>query len=438
MGTVNRMMTAALMGGLCLAPCAFAGPITPPPGPVVGTHKTLTEIEPRTAINATNTPGDSDSTPSVFKITEPGSYYLTGNVTVASGRSGIEIDASNVTVDLMGFRLLGQLGSEHGILVQGTETNVTIRNGSVRSFGGDGLSGLNGDAMRVSDFTAVNCNGRGVAVGQGSVLINIVADSNIGTGITALTEATIVSCTSRDNQQSGFRVDGDGTITGCTAVGNVGDGIEAGAYSTIHACSASDNGQDGISASNATTITGCTAASNGGDGFELVGGGSLVAECAAKGNQDNGIQCQTGELVSNCVVSLSGNDGIVAGSGSIVEGCVVDSSGGDGIVVGNDCTIRGNVCDGNGVDGLSAGIRVSSGDNVIDGNQCTDNDYGLEVVAAGNLIIRNFCAGNTTLNWSLVANNKCLVVSAANAGAISGNSGGVSPGSTNPWANFTY
>lgn len=59
---------------------AEAGDLNPPAGPVSPTHKTLTEIEPRTAISMANTPGDADS---LFKITQPGSYYLTGNITAS-------------------------------------------------------------------------------------------------------------------------------------------------------------------------------------------------------------------------------------------------------------------------------------------------------------------------------------------------------------------
>jgi hypothetical protein len=61
-----------------------AGPLGPPAGPVASSYKTLTEVEPRTAINAANTPGDATS---LFKITQPGSYYLTGNITGSSSQA---------------------------------------------------------------------------------------------------------------------------------------------------------------------------------------------------------------------------------------------------------------------------------------------------------------------------------------------------------------
>src|SRR5262245_48602298 len=81
-----------------------AGDLGPPAGPVAPTMKPLTEVEPRIAINATNTPGDADS---LYRITQPGSYYLTGNVQGVASKSALEIDASGVTVDLMGFTLEG-------------------------------------------------------------------------------------------------------------------------------------------------------------------------------------------------------------------------------------------------------------------------------------------------------------------------------------------
>jgi hypothetical protein len=47
----------------------MAGPLTPPAGPIAATMKTISEVEPRTAINAVNTPGDANS---LYKITQPG------------------------------------------------------------------------------------------------------------------------------------------------------------------------------------------------------------------------------------------------------------------------------------------------------------------------------------------------------------------------------
>src|SRR5437868_7397499 len=94
--------------GIIAAGTALAGPLNPPAGPVTSSYKTLTEVEPRTAINAANTPGDSFS---VFKITQPGSYYLTSGFAGVTGKTGILIASGGVTLDLNGFTIrLGDSG----------------------------------------------------------------------------------------------------------------------------------------------------------------------------------------------------------------------------------------------------------------------------------------------------------------------------------------
>ena len=134
----SRLITAAALT-LSAAGLLFAGPLDPPVGPITPTFKTLTEVEPRIAINATNTPGDLNN---LFKITQRGSYYLTGNITGVAGKNGIEITASGVTLDLNGFELIGipAMGPVDGVsMFNSGPLNVTVRNGSVRNWGDDGI-----------------------------------------------------------------------------------------------------------------------------------------------------------------------------------------------------------------------------------------------------------------------------------------------------------
>lgn len=133
---MNRK-TLAVMMLVAAASAAMAGPLNPPPGPITSTMKTLSEVEPRIAINATNTPGDTFA---VFKITQPGSYYLTGNISGVTGKYGIEITVSGVTIDLNGFEATGVPGSLAGVATTvNALRNISVKNGSVRNWSGAGV-----------------------------------------------------------------------------------------------------------------------------------------------------------------------------------------------------------------------------------------------------------------------------------------------------------
>src|SRR5688572_30579567 len=92
---------------LALTSIAFAqGPLTPPGAPGL-TMKSLDQVEPRIPLTPTYTPGDATS---VFKITQPGSYFLTGNLKPPAGKHGILIALlvpGAVEIDLMGFTIDG-------------------------------------------------------------------------------------------------------------------------------------------------------------------------------------------------------------------------------------------------------------------------------------------------------------------------------------------
>jgi hypothetical protein len=179
--STTRLFTRVAPFALALvAGTALAGPLTPPAGPVASTHKTLTEVEPRIAINSTNTPGDNDATPSMFKITQPGSYYLAGNVAGVAGKIGIEVTAFGVTLDLNGFTLTGVAGSLSGISISSGGTEV--RNGTVRNWGGDGIGG-SGTHNRVVDVRAFNNAGMGIYAGNYSEARNCMSVSNGSHGI---------------------------------------------------------------------------------------------------------------------------------------------------------------------------------------------------------------------------------------------------------------
>ena len=397
----DRRALIAGIGGLAAgalllsARSAHAGPLTPPAGPVTGTYKTLAEVEPRTAISVINTPGTAIS---LFKITQPGSYYLTNNITGVVGKHGIEIAASGVTLDLMGFEMLGIAGSLDGISAIGLSVvNVTVRNGSIRAWGGDGidLTATSSSTCAVTDVIASDNAAVGISVPFISTITNCIAEGNGSHGLRCLTAGIITSCVMRGNANNGMFVDSNCVITGCSANNNGSDGIQAGGGCTITGCSASENTGNGIVQNTAGTIN----------------------NCAANDNNAGGIRTNDGCIIVNCTARFNTLDGIY-----VTDTCIVQS---------NTCSFNGNA-------GVGAGIRVFGTDNRIEGNNCYNADRGIQVDVAGNFIARNTCSNNT-INWQIAIGNVCLVVLATpTAAVIFGDSGGLSPGSTNPNANFTY
>ena len=96
-------------------------------------------IDQNRALAGNVTPGDAAGFP--VTISQAGSYRLSGNLTVPSGQSGIEISASNVTIDLNGFNITtpvqSQVSPARGIFFTGSgPSSITVRNGKIEGFVG--------------------------------------------------------------------------------------------------------------------------------------------------------------------------------------------------------------------------------------------------------------------------------------------------------------
>lgn len=273
----------------------YAGNLTPPPGRITPTMKTLVEVEPRRAIE---TLGGDDT--ALYVLTEPGSYYLTGNLTGQAAKHGIKIAASDVMLDLAGFTLDGVEGSLSGIVRgQGGGNRVVIRNGVVRNWGEYGVNSLTATEWRIVDVGAHENQGVGIFASTSSIR-DCAAFGNAGPGIVLF----------------------DGTVENCTATGNGGGGIRAGG-AVVRGCSARENA-DGIVGG---VVVHCVAASNEGTGIE----GTLVSQCTSS---NNGIGIRASGFASiqnnNCINNEVGIQ--VGGFANRVEGNHVQS-GGAGIEV---------------------------------------------------------------------------------------------------------
>src|SRR3977135_3688451 len=82
-----------------------------------------------------------------YTITQPGSYRLSGNLTVPNvNAAAINVTADNVTIDLNGFSIIGPTvctggppvtscsptGTGAGIATSNAQSNLTVMNGTVR------------------------------------------------------------------------------------------------------------------------------------------------------------------------------------------------------------------------------------------------------------------------------------------------------------------
>jgi parallel beta-helix repeat protein len=362
------------VGGIALvAGLTIAGPLDPPAGPVSPTYKTLAEVEPRIAVSPANTPGSATA---VFTISQPGSYYLTGDITGEPAKHAIEITVGGVTLDLMGFHLTGVAGSLDGVRAVGLG-DIAVVNGSVRNCGAIGVHLNNTANVRLADLRVSGCTSIGIITGDTAVVTECSARSNGSIGISVGVASAVRHCVARSNGAHGISVGSDSIIIGCTA---------------------SSNTINGISASFGTTIS----------------------QCSARFNQGSGFNISSGSVIECCTAQSSTLDGIRATGESIIRNNVCDSNG---------------VSTGDG-----AGIHVTFGDNRIEGNSCTRNDRGIDVDAAGNIVVRNTCSGNTGVNWAIVVGNAVapIVQAATNAAAISGSTYAGALGSADPNANFTY
>jgi len=112
---------------LLTAPAMAQGVLSAPGAPAP-TMKTLAQIEPRSPLG---TPGQTAT--STITIAAAGSYVLMGPITVTAG-DAIKITVGNVTLDLNGFTLTSTasgVNSSSGISVMTGLSNITLRNGFI-------------------------------------------------------------------------------------------------------------------------------------------------------------------------------------------------------------------------------------------------------------------------------------------------------------------
>lgn len=358
--------------------------------------KTLDQVEPRKPINATNTPGDVNS---FFRITTSGSYYLTGNVTGVSGKNGVSIAANDVTIDLKGFTLRGVGSSLDGVHVESGNTRLTVRNGTISGWGGDGVDEIDGGATD-------------------GIYQNIHATVNGADGLRLNEKCVVTACKLDHNSGSGMSCGGRATIKDCTSNDNVLLGFYFGAGSILDS----------------------VASSNGSLGIQSFDEPVLIKNCVVFGSGDTGIRSDGGGKIVDCISRLNSFAGIDTGYYATVSNCTVKNNP-IGIFVGGFSQIAGNMGEGNG-----DGIATYDDQNVIDGNQMANGGTGIHVLANSihNLIIRNRVSHDPAFpatSYDIPADNRygpIVDLTGVGTPAVSGNTAADTTTTSHPWANFVF
>lgn len=374
-----------------LAVMSIAGPLDPPAGPVAPSYKTLQQVEPRTDL--ASVAGTANSR---HLITQPGSYYLSANVTGAAGFNGIVIQADNVVLDLNGFTVTGAASSGDGISLSGTRLNVTIKNGTVRGWGAEGVDAADDTNVQLRDLSISNNVSDGAITGPNGIVACCTSASNGGDGFQLGEGSVMQQCTAMLNAVAGINVPGTGsggaagtggaTISHCSSTRNVGNGIQ-GAHTAVISCTLNYNGLNGIQLNN-----------------------SSVFDCEARGNTMNGF-VGGGIIFSRCKTRSNGQDGFNVGEGTIIDSCNSRGNNGDGIECDKEVTVHNCHVEDNNIDfaGTDVGIRVVQNDCRIEGNTVVSN-LGTGILctagATGNVIVANRASSNGGAgNFSVVAGN---------------------------------
>jgi parallel beta-helix repeat protein len=399
------------------------GSLTPPPGAPAPVMKTLDQVEPRIPLNDVTAPGDSANK---HIITQPGSYYLTGNLDVTNA-TGIAIRTNNVRLDLKGFEIRRTTGSgSFGIYLQPGRYGCRIANGSLRGFdyGIYADSTPRGDNGYLSRLSASQCPAVAFLTGAGWIIedcsVHHCTAGSSFTGISAGDFSVVARCTVVSNS----------SLSGLT-------GIYAGKAAVVSDCSVSGNSGGnqvrGITLDVGAQARNCSAEADVSTGESSVGfvhyGAGLVQHCVSRGHAAN-------NAINPTQVGL----GFDLGDDTKAVDCVAEGNQGDGFRLVSRCNVQHCQAVNNGSGGDGAGIHIVSGSgrNVIEGNTATLNDRGLDVDSSSNLVIGNRAGGNTT-NYDIVTDNKVgVIVAAPNSGPISGSSGGAGVGTTDPWANISF
>lgn len=326
-----------------------AGDLNPPAGPVAPTMKALDVVEPRTPVST-----------APFVITEPGSYYLTGNLAPAAGPA-IEINAPGVTLDLAGFTIEGAPTQDHAVVVNAAR--VRVHNGVIRH------------AQRGAVYVDPGAN---AAVLEDLRIESVAVEAIPPAPAVLLGPDARVERVHIEFARQGIIIGGDNVvIIDCTLADIIEQAIAPDAAlaanlraARVEGCSVRDAGT-GISVPDASVVSDCTVLRT---ATGIKAPGSVVERCTVEVASSFGVDLGPRGILRHSIVRDAAIIGVIGRPYSLIEGCQIRGNSTIGIS-GGVLTLRHNR--------LWAVSLQSSGDSTIEGNEIVYNVVGTEGFRAG-------------------------------------------------------
>jgi Right handed beta helix region len=183
-----------------------------------------------------------------YRITQSGSYRLSGNLTVPNvNTDGVDITASNVTLDLNGFTISGPVtctlgtypvqcsATGSGIGIKSSNNNITVRNGTVQGMGRSGMDLEGAGGILVEDMhvdsnagsSDAGIRNAGIVVGNVGIVTHCTVTTNAGHGIVAVGSASVTISLNNVTFNGGDGINGGGEVSNNTVFSNGQIGINS-------------------------------------------------------------------------------------------------------------------------------------------------------------------------------------------------------------------
>lgn len=354
-------LPGALAALSLVSPLPGQGSLTPPGAPAAS-MKSLAQVEPRIPVQSLPADGTAQ-----YVISQPGSYYLTDNITGVASKVGIRITASNVTLDLSGFALNGQATSSHAIGVAlGTTPadQIRILNGTISGWGGRGIYSVGTaptQGLQISSLVIANCTLGGILIDTGGTITVDKVSVRGGRDGISLTTTGIIPVLS--------------TVTDCLVTDISNSGVVRGIF--------------------ASNVRGCTVSNIASTNNSVVGIKAAEAlDCHISKISGPGVTGVEGGVVSRCqILNLNADLNCTGINARVVSQCALENINSTGSFSYGIAAYTVSHCSVKDVNGATIGCGISGfSSGVIDTSSVLNIDGATEATGIEGVAIKNCAA----------------------------------------------